>query len=292
MSLIEKINQNLLEVVTANFEYFRSRPVHLAWAMRFYEVLVRLDKNNGDYKDMVISSGDKLPSEEDGKLLYDAWGHSLHHDFFDTNPNWPLNLKPNKTLDDWIELLPDKRHRWHLIYSTPFSVKNHLLCVTGNGYGWNSHGFIAEMPGETDSIIFSGYTRAEGKIRADIKEKIRNCFSNSNLKSGVEEYLKGVESNANRIYAGEDWDAVLDPRFFELRELSAELKKELKKKKPEIIKYGYSSISHYSGLSTMPSNAHESYIHAGEEIAKNIISDKEQHKGSRALAQKFLKKFM
>ncbi len=53
-----------------------------------------------------------------------------------------LYWKKNKTLEDWVNFLSNKKHKNHSLYSTKQNIYNHLFCAMGNGYKWNSDGFL------------------------------------------------------------------------------------------------------------------------------------------------------
>src|ERR1035437_8055575 len=91
-------------------------------------------------------------SEENENLIYDAWGMHVSNDGntmnYDEFRNLILNgkqlsefelryRKPNKTFDQWVEVLCDNEFQYNILYPDRKSVANHLLCVIGNGYGYN-----------------------------------------------------------------------------------------------------------------------------------------------------------
>lgn len=328
MVKIEQLRNKVLDVVLENFDYFKENPRHLAWAMMNYELIHRVGRVNfhecdDNPKDLVIEYGEKLKNKNDSNLMYDAWGVTVSnfiHEFEDTSPEIPLESKINKTLDEWVEVCMDKRFRFNEICPDRFSVEDHILCVSGNGYGWNKDGFACEDgPCGTDEDIFAGYTRAEKEVREDIRNNILELRDNLKIKEYTQALFKKAMENEKRIYNGEEWLDVmrgqnplkesnkkLQKTLNKLLEgghsvLPQDLKKDLQRyvdglddKRKELKREeerSYYPIDEYSLMVTMPANVHPSYIEAGKRIAKEILEDPEQEKRSKTLARKFLEKW-
>lgn len=100
-------------------------------------------------------------SEKHEDLIYDAWGMHLERDL--ERPTWDefeqivfgtsnvsefeIKLhKINKTFDEWVEVLTDKQYRYNSVYPNRRAVANHLLCVIGNGYGFDGK-FVFQTSG-------------------------------------------------------------------------------------------------------------------------------------------------
>lgn len=198
----EKLTDRILEVVINDWDYFKARPKHLAWAMMNFSLVHyagrRIDSCSENPKDLVLNAGEKL-SEEDSNLLYDAWGVTVSNqrEFPDANPELPLDSKQNKTLDEWIELCTDRNYEFRSIFPDAHSVESHLICCYGTGMGWNKDGFITDTgPSDVDEAMFANYTRAEDEIRSDLKKQILKIRSNPLIIHHVNNYLKDAEINA------------------------------------------------------------------------------------------------
>lgn len=328
---VEKIRDNIVDIIVENFDYFKKNPKHMAWAMMNFEIIQRVGrlKFNSCYdnpKYVVLDASEKL-SKKDGDVLYDAWGVTVSNDFYefpDTNPNSYLENKKNKILDEWIQLLTNKAYRYHKLYQNEWRVKDNLLCTIGTGDSWNSEGYIAPTgPSGIDETIYAGYSRCEKEIDEKIKTKILKQTFNPEIGKEVQKYLKKVNRNMKSIYTtGESlerirWKKELDKKLGEMdKKLINEFKeskKKIKSKKtiksidkliediqnkkdnaiePFVIEKNktHYPLSEYSNLVRMPKNAHESYVKAGIEIAKEILANPEEEKYSKKYARAFLKK--
>ncbi|MDO8556065.1 MAG: hypothetical protein Q7R96_02735 [Nanoarchaeota archaeon] len=318
---IEKLQGKIIDTVKTSFDYFREHPQHLAWAMMHYELLHRVGRITfqacgENPKDLILDTAAAL-GQGDGNLLYDAWAVTVsnYHEFPDANPNLPLEAKVNKTLDEWIALKTDERYRYHDLYPNAERVKDFLLCVIGNGMGWNKDGFLTHQgPSNVDEALFAGYTRCEEKVESSIRERILAIRNHYLISGPVLRHLNEVQENARRIYAGEDDGQVFrgNPlsrkeraKEFEetkrridelLTKLAAREKKDLgeilghfEAPKPKKRKTHY-PICNYSALVTMPENAHPSYVQAGIEIAHEILENPDEPDHVKPYAADFLRK--
>jgi hypothetical protein len=171
----EKARDSILDIVIKNFDYFRDNPKHLAWAMMKWRLVHTASRiaygaceDNPKYP--VLDAGYLLKTEADGNLLYDAWAVSCSNEseFPDTarEPNWEKLVKPNKTLDEWIDIKTDPQYRYSGMY-----------------------------PDEIDSNIFAGYSLAEPEVRKDIRSAINKFLNSKTLKGPTDDYMKKVEIN-------------------------------------------------------------------------------------------------
>lgn len=315
MRAVKDLGARILDVVVQNFDYFRERPSHLAWAMMNYELIHRVGNYNTNPKDAILEVGEEL-SEEDGNLLYDAWGVTVSNgcEFPDTNPNIPLESKRNRTMDEWIELFTNPSYRFKSLFPDEFAVKNYLLCTIGTGYDWNNEGFVANVgPLGVDNDLFAGYTRSEASIDAGIRGKILEVRLDSRVREKADAYLREAYSVAERIYSGEDWLEALNPRAKtereerkkidgELEALLAKLPEDVRSEldigkfrrkeanAPELKERKHYPLSEYSNLVRMPANSHQSYVTAGIEIARNIVANPNERQKSQRFARKFLER--
>ena len=108
-------------------------------------------------------------NEDIENLIYDAWG--LHvkdyeevkyptiKDVRDLILGGTKELsdfekklrKQNKTFDEWVDIKTDPQYRYSSLYGDRKSVADHLLCVIGNGYGYNKElGIVFEEASGAD----------------------------------------------------------------------------------------------------------------------------------------------
>lgn len=312
---IEELRDNLLEIVVENFDYFRKNPSHLAWAMMNYEHLSKVSyivlKDEAKTPKEGVEGLEKKLSKDDFALLTDAYSAVLPDPHFsDANIMLPLDSKPNKTFNEWVELLTDEKYRYSDLYPTKKHVKNNLLCVIGTGYDWNKEGFITELgPMGTDMVIFAGYLGAEEKVAKEVRDKIVSIrrHPDINLNNLVERWF---QAEIALSYVDNGWHRASEARRIvnELNEKCAELSEEVGKKlKTEIARTffemeqknafrerkirTYYPLCEYSNLVTMPDNAHQSYVNAGIEVAKEILANKKEPYESREYARAFLDKW-
>lgn len=197
---IDNLRNSILKLVKGNFDYFRDRPKHLAWAMMNFRLIDYVGRkfwsNSNNQEDLVLKAAKSLKKPEDSWLMYSAWDVSKHiynKDFFDVNPNLPLEAKKNKTVEEWIALETDKRYRYQDLTPDARAVENELLCRggPGNGYKWTKSGSIVNIY-FLDGLahLYGGFTRVQGKIRPDIKDKILGIRSNALIAKDVKNNLK------------------------------------------------------------------------------------------------------
>ena len=323
---VERLRNKVLETALQHVDDLRDHPQHLAWVMMHYQMMHRLSRVRGEHSDNpkvpIIAAGDTRLTEADANLLYDAWGVTVSNEdeFPDTNPNCPIEAKPNKTLDEWVAVKTHPLFRYRSLYPHAQAVKVSLLCVIGTGKGWNADGFVTDLgPCGTDEVLFAGYTRAEEEIREDIRSKILRVRENPLVKDEAGEYLRKVRGFAQRIYAGEDDLEVFHPeKRKERKERERKLKamgeyfaaregdltpdesailsgltyfnKKVNTPTPES-QWPLYPLSSYSNLVTMPAHAHPSYVQAGKELAAAYLADSTTGAESQKFAKLFLQRW-
>ena len=94
-------------------------------------------------------------TKEQANLVYDAWACSGTQS---ESRDWPpteLELKLNKTMDEWVTMSLGTYYPYNSLYPQKWSVYSHLLSTIGNGIDWNKDRFLTNMaPSENDSIKF------------------------------------------------------------------------------------------------------------------------------------------
>lgn len=247
------------------------------------------------------------PEDEDiENYIYDAWGMHILNGY---GPNWnefstivlkgkPLTeleiklLKPNKTFDEWVEVLTDENFRYSSIYPDRKSVANHMLCVIGNGYGYKNGFIIDEASGANQDITDYG-DWMNCTFREDIQkivdvimidpdvEKVIHLTEESQKKHDEEELAKEIKS----------WGMP----YAEF--IKSDKYQELIKMFPDKSDAGYTtyySICSYSKITMLDKDSDPSYINAAVEICEDILlhrdEESKEQKGNVAFAERFLKK--
>jgi hypothetical protein len=197
-------SSKLIIYIVDQLDYFRSHPKHLAWAMMNFEILRRAEIMNGIQSQNLIHEilCGMEDDDTDKALLKAAWdicSVSNYIEFKDTNPNIPIEDKPNKTLDDWISVFTNKHHRDSDSLTTIQEIINFILCTTGNGLKWNTNGYLAEMINSVDKIIFAGYTRITN-IKKDIQDTIEKIMDVEELEDTIKKikHIASVNADNNK----------------------------------------------------------------------------------------------
>lgn len=248
-------------------------------------------------------------TDEIDNYIYDAWGMHVSNGF---GPSWEefktivlegkelteneiKMLKPNKTFDEWVEVLTNKDYEYSSIYPDKKSVANHLLCVIGNGYGYKNGFVIYEASGaDQDSTDYGDWKNA--KFREDIQLVVNQIMSDPEVEIVMLHNTKAKEDYeakelAKEIAAfGKPWKEFISSKeHAELEEAIAKLKG----KKVDSY-HAYYPICNYSIISKLDKDSDPSYIKAGIEICTEILAHEEEESKrpeNIKFAKKFLKKF-
>jgi hypothetical protein len=142
-------------------------------------------------------------TKEIENLVYDAWGmhvSEMEDSRYDKLPIsgddfvklikedkelTPFEIKfrkPNKTFDEWVEVLTDKQYKYSSLYKTRKGVADHLLCVIGNGYGINKEGFIIQKASgaDQDKDLYGAWESAV--FKPEIQEEVNKILAYPELK--------------------------------------------------------------------------------------------------------------
>ena len=266
-------------------------------------------ENNPKYE---LGDNIEYNSEENDSLVYDAWGMHVSNDHDEvTYDNFKKlifegrelseyeieNRRPNKTFDDWVNVLTDKRYRYHRIYPDRRSVANHLLCVIGNGYGYNptTGMVIREASGaDQDQDLYGEWENAV--LEPSILKVVNKILEVPECKIALDSYsayvIKHREErkqeereergklfgrllpaiNEKRLAAGKEPVSLDDDEFYNF--IDEHLNTLLGRKiNDETKPYEYYPICDYSILWKLDDNAHPSYIQAGLEICEHIVAN-------------------
>lgn len=272
-------------------------------------------ENNPKYE---IGDNIKYNSEEDENLVYDAWGMHVTDEYKNNDyeafkkivlegkelPEFEKERRrPNKTFDDWVKILTDKRYKYHSLYPDRQSVANHLLCVIGNGYGYNTKTgmVISEASGaDQDEDLYGEWENAQ--FESSILEVINKVLDVPECKLALDAYSAFVIKNRDKRLKKEredmsKWFGNLLPSLNKFRTESGKpeitldddgfqktmneyLKIQMSKitgksstPKPKPKPYEYYPISDYSIIWKLDENSHPSYIQAGLEICEHIVAN-------------------
>jgi len=285
-------------------------------------------EDNPKYKiEMCDPKNDKIEN-----FIYDAWGMHVSNDLpkfgfekfrkiiyegRETTEFQKKLMKKNKTFDEWVEILTDKRNKYHSIYSDRKRVADHLLCTIGNGYGMNEDGFvISEASGaDQDRDDYGDWQNA--KFLTDIQKVVDDIMSKPQVKETLDkthslaielESKRDKEQKAN-IKSFVDFDYFTQEEFDSMtyRELMDKIMEKhdkdpiLNKVRAKKRYSTYYPICNYSIIDIMINpnslkrkgikNVHQSYIDAGIEICKEILAHEEEEnkrEGNVEFAKKFL----
>jgi len=266
-------------------------------------------ENNPKYE---LGDTIKYDSEKNEDLIYDAWGMHVSNDgednTYDTFKKIVLEgrelsefekeyRRPNKTFDDWVNVLTNKEFIYHRMYPDKRSVANHLLCTIGNGYGYNPKTgmVINEASGaDQDQDLYGEWENAvlEPSILVIVNKILDNpecklsldAYSALIIKNREEEKKKERDSkmehfgylipsiNAKREEQGLKLVSLDDDDFYTFMNETLEdiLEKRIYKK---IEKFEYYPISNYSIIWNLDENSHSSYLKAGIEICEYILAN-------------------
>jgi hypothetical protein len=184
---LEEYYVSILNIIVENWDYFKSRPKRLAWAMMHYQIAYLAGCYLGNTEDFVgFQPGNpKYPilyresffdNQEEFDLLYDAWVATISNDPEFLDAQIDLEYKENKTVDEWVELFTDPQYRYNSLFPTKDSSIDYLLGTIGSGLFWNNDGFITSLKGP-----FQGYTKMGDYIRKDLHDKITAISYNKEL---------------------------------------------------------------------------------------------------------------
>ena len=224
-------------------------------------------------------------NEEIDNYIYDAWGMHVDNGY---GPGWsefmeimtnkhsisPLELKlikPNKTFDEWVEILTDSEYEYSHLFSDRTSVADYLLCTTGTGYGFKDGFVIKEASGaDQDTTDYGDWKNA--KFHVDIQKVVDKIINDPEVEKVLkfvekkkDEYIKEQEAKEIKVFG-------MTYKEYRNRE-NKELSKSLSKPKLE-----YYPISDYSIISKIDEDSDPSYIKAGIEICEYILKNPPKYK--------------
>ena len=283
---------------------------------RFYSC-----ENNPKYKiEMCEPLNDKI---ED--IIYDAWGmhvedmeKPISSEYFfklikegKTLSEFELKQrKPNKTFDEWVEILTNSQYKYSSLYSDKNSVIRHMFCTTGSGYKLNKEGFICETASGADEDIDLYGDWENAIFREDIAKQVDIILSQPEVKQTLDDYYaftveleeekKRKEDERSEFFYEileksnryDKSEGRLDIDELHSRIDSLYIEKGIRKSKSERRYRKYYSISNYSMISKFNKNTHPSYIQAGLEVCNEILKHRDEEEASNiAFAEKYIKKF-
>lgn len=288
----------ILNLVKEEQVYFEKNLSALAWVMWQWDRILyksRLsDKANHAYdnnpKDMLYEEIEQKVSKAYSDLVYDAWSASIDRHYGEDTRQMarlPLELKLNKTMDEYLALCLNPQYEYNLIYPTKEHVYDHLLCVIGNGLDWNKDGFLARTgPAGTDTDLFGDFRFAHLSFDQDVKRKVNLVFDNSELK---QEMKKSI-INLRRLRLKRKEEKAQAEK--DLRDLMSDNGAQTFQPRPVAIKkYYYPIQGIWSAIKNMPTNVHPSYIKAAIEICEDILRLETETNENKQEAKNILAKY-
>ncbi len=342
---VENMSRKILDILVDHMNYLRKHPEHLAWVMMNYYLVADLSsmqiiikkeqvetKEGALYVVRDVESEDlvqptfvfidpsdetftpiqemykRLNSEKDKNLAFAAADlmDEGFGKFTDSDPNNFLQNKPNKRLEEWIELLTTTGDITYITYSKEDALR-HLL-TQGDWFKWNKEGYLIGVGRSgLEQRLFYGYTRAENEIPENIRLKVLEIRNDPLIVKYTSKLLEKYESERQRLYNGETYEQVFFPertkREIERKEALIKLTKRLKRFQQELgqdipryeirpKKEKEPPIKIYSDSNfvNIPANAHDSYVLACHKIAQKVIKDKRTEQDSGKRAAEFLLK--
>lgn len=284
-NIFKKAMDDILELVVKHKSFLEKNPKQLALLMNDYDEIhyaSRFHKNKDlhdwDNLKYAVIDLEEVVSKKYANLVYDAWAANIEDE---ESSGHELEYKPNKTMDDFINMCLDPKYKYKSIYPNRKSVLNHLLCVIGNGYDWNKKGFLTKShgPSGTEMETFWGFKKE--KIAENIEKE---CY-----------WLKNKEINEYRkIYlkskSKKDKFPDLEKLEWILSKLDPKYAKKIEQEKKEQEAAPFYPLCDYSKIWTMPKNAHASYKEAAYEICTTILTDPKESKENKDMAKKIKKK--
>lgn len=303
----KKAVDTILTVLNDNRDYFMKDPKNLSAMMKIYnEITYGGRAHPKELLDMFCNP--KYPFEvfsEDEEFhdqVFDAWRYWVRYteDFYrnGTVPKTELQMKMYKTPDEFVQMFLDKNYQYHKLFTSKWSVFNHLFNLYGTGLEWKD-GYLVHKsnieqkwanPPELPEDIMKKLTFLKSKVIQEGKkcytddvEKhhqsyrflLDNLDRQPDPEKIIEELIEITRNNAN----GEDTTAV-EAHF------KSYLKKDI-----EVGKGPYDHIREftpkYSPILTMPKNVHPSYVTAAIEWCEYLVTA-DVSKNLKKQAQEFL----
>ena len=227
-------------------------------------------------------------SEEIENYIYDAWGMHVDNGY---GPGWeefrkiieegqPLSelqikqLKPNKTFDEWVEILTHAEYPHKRLFLDRDSVADYLLCVIGNGYGFKNGYVIKEASGaDQDTTDYGDWLNA--KFRDDIQEIVDKIMADPEVEK-VLRYIDVAKAEYREKELEKERKAFDGMTYEEF--CNSDEYKEIFGSKKDTPKEYYPISKNYSIITMIDKNTHPSYIQAGIEICEYIVANPPKHK--------------
>lgn len=269
----------ILEIVVKHQLYLTKNPKVLAWLMRQYDEINAASRyapnselDNPKYA--LLELRDTV-TEKYASLIYAAWGFDMFHSR--ELPLTKLEWKKNKIMGDFFKIYLDPNYTHKRQVPHRNAVLNKVLCNPYSSSKWNKKGFIDEswlFEDGVDLSIFFEYQKA--KIPNKIKKEC-HWLNNKKINQSISKMKKEKKRNEDR-----------------------KNKLALKKGKDYLIKTGilkeevlrpfvFDSLKN-TLFSSMPKNAHKSFVEAKKEICDSILNSPNETSENKSIAKKTLAK--
>lgn len=269
--------------------------------------------------------------------IYDAWGMHVSNE---GNESWEdfentvlgqkelseiekMSLKPNKTLEDWIEIKTHPDYQYKSLYKDRRRIVDYLLCTIGTGYGYAKGYIFEEASGaDQDSTNYGDWVHAT--FREDIQTLVNELMALPEVKQTIvtsyeyinnikeeekkktedretrmfgmpfEEYLKSPQALLNlnslrekhNLAPVDEWTTEASVDVFMAQKGQTRDTAAVSSYRP------YYPICEYSNITKFDKNTHPSYIQAGIEVCEEILKhETEERPQNVKFAKKYLKQF-
>lgn len=287
-----KAMKKILQLVIKHQKYLVVNPPQLAKLMEEYDTLHYASRHHPnekwhDWENLKYAVIDlkEVVSPLYADLVYDAWSSCIRNE---ESSGHLLEDKPNKVMEDYLEMCLDPNYRYNSLYPNRQFVLDHYLC--SYGYIWSANGYLKSRqsfgPSGHDLEQFKGSKTCP--LPTEIQKSI-SWMDNEDIILGKKLYEQARIASRNKesklsktLDEMDKFFAKHDPKKYAADQ---------KKKQQEIDEHPYNLISkEYSAIWNIPDNAHESYKLAAREVCEGILSRPKEHKENKTLAKQILKR--
>lgn len=298
--------KKVLKIVIKEKDYLEKNPKVLAKLMAEYDDIhyaSRFHKNekmhDWDNPKYAVIDLEEVTTKSYAHLIYDAW--TANCDKEEAEEGHELEYKPNKTMDEYVEMCTSPKYIYHSIFPNRKQVLNHFLCTIGTGIKWNKDGFLADTgPSGEDMTKYKGFSKI------DFPEHIKvQCTWLENEEINLYRKVRSDKDQERKRKEKEQMDKMLEqmnkvkeilkskvlddsPELDKIKKVSEELDRmENVFKVPD--DHPFYPICDYSPITHFPENAHISYLKAGKEICESILSNPKESASNKKQATNILK---
>ena len=216
-----------------------------------------------------------------GFLISAGWDLAIKmdHSPIDYHLDIALGRKKNKTFEDWIKVLTHPKNKSKQYKTNQWEVYNFIF-GSGSFDNWTKEGYYSQTCLEEFELL-NLYFDKNLKIPNNIKPYLK-FLKHPDFKKGI--LKKSAQLRKNTVE-----DKKLKESLEEVRKILGQDKNKFSMTIKED-KVNFKDLNQYSGLSSIPDHAHESYWTHGKIWADKIISE-DSTQSNKKIAQAFLDRF-